>query len=354
MSDLFTHPAFDNHERVVFVHDQASGLRAIIGLHHTGAGPASGGVRFWRYDNEDQALADVLRLSRGMSYKSAMAGLPLGGGKAVILADENRTKTEAMLLAFGRAVDQLNGHYIAAEDVGITTDDVAIMRRATRHVAGLQDGLHASGDPSPMTARGVFLGLKTTVAHRLQQDLSGLRIGVLGLGAVGMKLAGLLNEAGADLLVADIDQERVLDAERRFQAKGIGTEALLEAPMDVFAPCALGGVLTTEVAGRLQASVVAGAANNQLSSEAVGEILDERGILYAPDYVINAGGIINVAGEIAADYRQDRAIAALQRIPATLGEIFTEAKANGLPTNIVADEIAKRRLAGQRAATRAA
>lgn len=342
---MFLHPAFDDHERVVFVNDRASGLRALIALHHTGAGPASGGVRFWHYDSEDEALLDVLRLSKGMSYKAAMAGLPLGGGKAVIMADQRRTKTEAMLLAFGRAVDQLNGSYIAAEDVGITTDDVAIMRKATPHVAGLKDGQHASGDPSPMTARGVFLGLKAAVAHRWGPDLEGLTIGVLGLGAVGMKLATMLHEAGGRLIVADIDPEKVRQAKQRFDAKVVATEFLTAQPMDVFAPCALGGVLTGEVAGRLHAKVIAGAANNQLATEDVGKALYQRDILFAPDYVINAGGIINVAGEIAANYDQETAIAALQRIPATLGEIFAEAETGGLPTNIVADTIAKRRMA---------
>ncbi|MGI9493348.1 MAG: Glu/Leu/Phe/Val family dehydrogenase [Geminicoccaceae bacterium] len=344
MSNLFIHPAFDDHERVVFLNDQASGLRALIAVHNTAAGPAAGGVRFWHYQSEDEALLDVLRLSKGMSFKAVMAGLPLGGGKAVILADEQRTKTEAMLLAFGRAVDQLNGSYIAAEDVGITTEDVAVMRQATSHVAGLDQGQHASGDPSPMTARGVFLGLKAAVAHRLRRDLHGLRVGVLGLGAVGMKLAAMLHEQGARLIVADIDRARVRQAEDQFDAKPVSAQSLISEPMDVLAPCALGGILTLDVVDRLHAKVVAGAANNQLAFTDVGRALYDRGILYAPDYVINAGGVINVAGEIAASYDREETMAALQRIPETLGKIFVESETSDLPTNIVADTIARRRL----------
>jgi len=354
MPNLFVHPAFDDHERVVFVNDQASGLRALIALHNTAAGPASGGVRFWHYQSEDEALFDVLRLSQGMSFKAVMAGLPLGGGKAVILADENRTKTEAMLLAFGRAVDQLSGHYTAAEDVGITPEDVAVMRQVTPHVAGLKDGRHASGDPSPMTARGVFLGLEAAVNYQLRRDLQGLTVGILGLGAVGMKLAAMLREAGARLVVADIDQEKVKKARDQFDAKAVTIEGLIGEPMDVFAPCALGGILTLDAVDRLQAKVVAGAANNQLASEDAGLALYNRGILYAPDYVINAGGIINVAGEITADYDQEKAMTALQQIPSTLGKIFAEAETNDLPTNIIADTIARRRLLRLHAEKRAA
>lgn len=345
MVNLFTHPAFDHHERVVFVHDRASGLRALIAIHNTAAGPASGGVRFWHYRSEEEALFDLLRLSRSMSYKTAMAGLPLGGGKAVILADDESTKTEAMLLAFGRAVDQLNGSYIAAEDVGITTDDVGVIRQATAHVAGLKNGLHASGDPSPVTAKGVFLGLKAAVAHRLQSGLKGLTIGISGLGAVGMQLAAQLDAAGARLIVADIDGTRTREAVERFGARAVAAEVLMVEPMDVLAPCALGGVLTGEVVGQLSAKVVAGAANNQLASDDAGKALFDRGILYAPDYVINAGGIINVAGEIAGRYDQGKVTAALLGIPATLGNIFAESETSRLPTNLVADTIAKRRLA---------
>lgn len=354
MTNLVTHADFDDHERVVFIRDQESGLNAIIAVHNSVAGPASGGVRFWHYPSEDDALQDVLRLSKGMSYKAIMASLPLGGGKAVILADERKIKTRAMLLAFGRAVDQLGGGYIAAEDVGITTDDIAIMRETTPHVAGLAKGRHASGDPSPLTARGVFLGLEATVAHRLRRGLKNLRIGILGLGAVGMKLAAMLHDAGAHLVVADLDKSRVALAKDQFGAKGTTKETIIAERMDVFAPCALGGILTSDKVGLLQATVIAGAANNQLASDKVGELIHQRGILYAPDYVINAGGIINVAGEISGHYDPENVMAALQKIPATLSEIFDRAETEKRPTNHVADSIARKRLAERLVKRRAA
>jgi leucine dehydrogenase len=314
---------------------------------------ACGGVRFWPYATEADALTDVLRLSKGMSYKNVMAGLPLGGGKAVILADERRTKTRDLLRAFGRAVDGLGGAYIAAEDVGITVDDMAVMREVTRHVAGKAKGAHASGDPSPFTARGVFLGLRAAVRFQTGTDsLRGLRIGVLGLGAVGMKLAAMLHEAGAKLVVADIDRERVREAERAFGAEIAAPDLLPALPLDVLAPCALGGLLSPKVIEKLRARVVAGAANNQLADPGCGRILHENGVLYAPDYVINAGGIINVAGEVLGDYDEAAVMAAVERIPETLGAIFEMAKATDRPTSEVADRIAAERLAALAAAPR--
>jgi leucine dehydrogenase len=351
MTMLFDHPAHDGHESVLFARDTASSLRAIIAVHSTAAGPACGGVRFWHYVTEADALTDVLRLSKGMSYKNVMAGLPLGGGKAVILADAQRTKSRELLRAFGRAVDRLGGAYIAAEDVGITVDDVAAMREATRHVAGKAKGVHASGDPSPFTARGVFLGLHAAVRFQLGTDsLKGLRVGVLGLGAVGMKLAGMLHETGAKLVVADIDRQRVREAERAFGAEIAAPDLLPVQPLDVLSPCALGGVLSPEAIEKLRATVVAGAANNQLVDAAYGRLLHEKGVLYAPDYVINAGGIINVAGEVLGDYDEDKAIAAVERIPETLWSIFETARATDRPTSAVADQIAAERLAALAAA----
>ncbi len=354
MTHPFDHPDFDQHERVLFVHDEASGLRAIIAAHDSSAGPAAGGVRFWHYESDEEALGDVLRLSKGMSYKAIMAGLPLGGGKAVILADERKTKSAAMLRAFGHAVDQLNGAYIAAEDVGITTDDVAVMREATTYVAGLSTGLHASGDPSPLTARGVFLGMEAALAYRLRRDLRGARVGLLGLGAVGMKLATMLHETGAELAVADIDEAKVDWARTTFGARAMTGAALLTETLDILAPCALGGVLTGITARALRAKIVAGAANNQLASADVGKVLFERHILYAPDYVINAGGIINVAGEIAASYDRETSLAALDQIPRTLGEIFARAESQDQATNLTADSMARERLWKKRAQHRAA
>jgi leucine dehydrogenase len=353
MTMLFDHPEFDAHESVVFACDAASDLRAIIAIHSTAAGPACGGVRFWHYASEADALTDVLRLSKGMSYKNVMAGLPLGGGKSVILADAGRTKTRDLLRAFGRALDRLGGAYIAAEDVGITTGDIAQMREVTRHVAGKPKGAHASGDPSPFTARGVFLGLQAAARFQLAADsLKGLRIGVLGLGAVGMKLAGMLHGAGARLVVADIDKRRVREAERAFGAE-ISTPDMLPAQvLDVLSPCALGGLLSPKVIERLKAKVVAGAANNQLADATCGALLHQRGVLYAPDYVINAGGIINVAGEALGDYDEAKATAAVEGIPETLSAIFEAAKATDRPTSEVADRIAAQRLAALAASPR--
>lgn len=344
MTNPFDHPDFDDHERIVFVRDHVSGLRAIIAVHDSAAGPAAGGVRFWHYGSDEEALGDVLRLSRGMSYKAIMAGLPLGGGKAVILADEKKTKTEVMLLAFGRAVHQLNGAYIAAEDVGITTDDVAVMREVTPHVAGLNIGRHASGDPSPQTARGVFLGMEAAVGHRLQRGLDEVTVGILGLGAVGMQLATRLHEAGAKLVVSDIDAAKVRLAEDVFGARPMDGQRLLSEPLDVLAPCALGGILSMEAVPKLRAKVIAGAANNQLASDEVGQALHKRGILYAPDYVINAGGVINAAGEIGARYDRQLTMAALEQIPKTLSEIFAISESRDQSTNLVADTIARKKL----------
>jgi leucine dehydrogenase len=346
MTMLFDHPEHDDHESVLFARDAASGLRAIIAVHSTAAGPACGGVRFWHYATEADALTDVLRLSKGMSYKNVMAGLPLGGGKAVILADERKTKTRELLRAFGGVVDGLGGAYIAAEDVGITVDDMAVMREVTHHVAGRPKGAHASGDPSPFTARGVFLGLRAAARLRLGTDsLEGLRVGVLGLGAVGMKLAAMLHEAGAKLIVADIDPERAARAGSAFGAQVCLPERLPAQPLDVLAPCALGGLLSPEVIEKLRAKVVAGAANNQLADPGCGRLLHEKGVLYAPDYVINAGGIINVAGEALGDYDQAKAFAAVGRIPETLGAIFETAAKTDRPSSEVADRIAAERLA---------
>jgi leucine dehydrogenase len=346
MSSVFEHPEFDDHEKLVFAHDPKAGLRAIIAVHSTRAGPACGGVRFWRYGSDAEALTDALRLSRGMSYKNVMAGLPLGGGKSVIMAGPRRSKSRRMLHAFARALDGLSGAYVAAEDVGITTDDIAIMREVTPHVAGRAKGAHASGDPSPFTAQGVFLGLKAAVRFRLgRHDLEGLRIGVQGLGAVGMKLARLLHGEGARLIVADIDPERVREARDAFGARSCGPDELPLQAIDVLAPCALGGLLRPPVIERVQAKVVAGAANNQLADAACGRLLHEKGVLYAPDYVINAGGIINVTGEVTGAYDRRSALAAIERIPHTLTQIFETARGAGRPTSEVADAIARERLA---------
>ena len=343
---LFDHPAFEDHETVCFARDPESGLRAIIAVHSTRAGPSAGGVRYLSYPDDRAALDDVLRLSKGMTYKNIMAGLAIGGGKAVVIADPARPKSKALFRALGRCIHRLNGAYVGAEDVGVTTEDVAAMAEVTPHVAGRARGAHASGDPAPHTAKGVFLGLTATAKRRLGvTDLTSVRVGVLGLGAVGMRLADHLHNAGAKLVVADIDPQRVQAAHARFGAVAATVESLPLAAVDVFAPCALGGVLTRAVVERLQAKVVAGAANNQLAEPACDALLTERGILYAPDYVINAGGIINVEGEVLGRFDPAAAQATIERIPHTLEEIYATAADAGRPTGEVADEIARRRLA---------
>lgn len=344
-------PDFADHEGVLFVRDAASGLRAIIAVHDTALGPACGGCRMWPYATEAEALRDVLRLSKGMSYKNAMAGLPLGGGKSVIIGDSRADKSEALFRAFGRAVDGLGGRYVAAEDVGITVDDVQIMGRETAHVAGLAKGHDASGDPSPFTAYGVHLGIKAAVRHRLGADgLKGVRVAVQGLGNVGGHLARRLHEEGAALVVADIDKAAVARAVDTFGAVAMDPARIHAADVDVFAPCALGGAVNPSTLPEIRATVVAGGANNQLAVDTMGEALRERGILYAPDYVINAGGIINVAAEVQHGYDRAAVLRQVERIPATLADIFQRAEREGRPTNAVADEAARERLATARLA----
>lgn len=346
MSSFFDHTDFDHHETVMFAEDEASGLRGIIAVHSTAAGPACGGVRYWAYDDDEAALSDVLRLSRGMTYKNIMADLPLGGGKSVIIADPDRPKDAALMAAFGHAVHRLGGAYIAAEDVGITVDDVMAMRAVTPHVAGTRKSGQGAGDPSPYTALGVFLGLQASARFGLGiGSLAGVRVGVLGLGAVGMKLANHLHEAGAHLIVADINAERVDQAVKQWNAEAANPDDLPSLPMDVFAPCALGGVLTEQAIANLQAKVVAGAANNQLADERCGELLHRRGILYAPDYVINAAGVIQVATEITPAVTAEGAKARIEAIPDRLAAIFQRARNDRRPTDEIADTIAREKLA---------
>ncbi len=356
---LFDRAAFDDHEGVHLFSDAATGLRAIIAVHSTARGPAAGGTRFWSYADDDDALTDALRLSRGMSYKNAVADIPFGGGKGVVLrtgdsvADADRR--DALFAAYGRAINSLGGVYVTAEDVGVTPQDMQAVARGTRHVAGLPDGDAASGDPSPVTARGVFQGLKACVRRRLgRDDLTGLRVAVQGTGHVGARLCAHLAEAGARLVVADVNAQAAARVAEETGAELTATEAIYDADVDVFAPCALGAVLNPDTVARLRCSVVAGGANNQLSEAAVDAALVERGILYAPDYVINGGGVINVAGEILAA-REGRRFdpnwveAKLAALIATLESVLDRAIAGQRPTQSVADELARARLAPQSA-----
>ncbi len=342
---IFDNPHFDAHETIDFAHDPKTGLRAIIAIHDTRLGPAAGGCRFWNYESEDAAIADVLRLSRGMTYKNAVAGLDLGGGKSVIIGDPRAIKTPDLMRAFGRAVDRLGGAYTTAEDVGVDVQDMEAVRETTPHVAGLARGAHASGDPSPTTAKGVFDGLRRAVAQRLgRDDLAGLRVAVQGLGHVGWHLCTHLHGAGAKLIVSDIDAARVERAIAEFGATACPPQDILSVEADVFAPCALGAVLNARTIPALRVAIVAGAANNQLEDIPDADRLHERGILYVPDFAINAGGIISVSREIAAVDDPDWVAGRMRQLDENIAAILAEADAEGISPHYVAVRFAERRL----------
>lgn len=343
----FSNSAFDDHERVVYCNDAATGLQAIIAVHSTALGPAAGGCRLWSYASDEDALYDVLRLSRGMSYKNAMAGLRFGGGKAVIIKGPDFQPSDALYEKFGDFVDAMNGDYITAEDVGMSVAVMETISRRTKYVSGLtkREG-HAGGDPSPKTAFGVFKGIEAAVRFRLQKDsLDGLTVAVQGVGNVGYYLCRHLHEAGARLLVADIDDARVRRVADEFGAVGVPLAEILYQSADVVAPCALGAVLTEVSIPKLNTPVVAGGANNQLATDADGRRLADAGILYAPDYVINGGGIINVASEYYGDVGEDEVVNRVAAIGPRLTGIFEEAQKSGRPTNEIADAQARRIIA---------
>ncbi len=339
----FDEPAFDDHERVVFCRDAATGLKAIIAIHSTVLGPAAGGCRLWRYESDDAALHDVLRLSQGMSYKNAMAGLNFGGGKAVIIETPDFNGSEALYEKFGEFVEKLNGDYITAEDVGMSVSIMEMIRRRTSHVFGLPARTgHAGGDPSPKTAFGVFKGIEAAVGFKLGRDeLNGLTVAVQGVGHVGYYLCKYLFEAGAKLIVSDLDESRVHRVCEEFAATAVPLDEILCEDADVLAPCALGAVLDETSIPKLKVSIVAGGANNQLETLADGQRLADAGILYAPDYVINGGGIINVACEYADDVDDPEVYDRVARIGHQLIKIFEEAAASGEPTNVIADAHAR-------------
>lgn len=348
---VFDHPEFDGHESVHWFSDRASGLRAIIAIHSTALGPAGGGCRRWTYASDADALTDALRLSRGMTYKSAVAGLRFGGGKGVILAAPDAPKTPELMAAFGRAVDSLGGRYVTAEDVGMTVEDMRQVRSQTRYVSGLPPrGKAAGGDPGPWTALGVFLGLSAAVRFADgSDDLGGLTIAVQGAGSVGLQLCRHLHEAGARLLVADVNAEHLERIRAALPVTVLSAEEILFADADVLAPCALGNILDERTIPRIRARVIAGSANNQLSCNADGLLLHRRGIVYAPDYVINAGGIISCGLEFYGGSTEDELRQAIARIPERLTTIFEESKAGGRPTSEVADDWARRIVAAGRA-----
>ena len=347
---LFASPAFEDHEAVHAFSDKASGLKAIIAIHSTARGPAAGGCRMWPYADEQAAMDDALRLSRAMSYKNAMADLELGGGKSVIIGDSRTAKTGELFEAFGRCVEALGGAYWSAEDVGVSPDDLAHARKTTRFVAGLEGHPAASGDPSPVTAEGISRGVALCVRRSLGRDLDGVRVAIQGVGHVGAYLADKLAAAGAKLILTDVDEAALQAVADRTGAQIVAPAAIFDTDVDVFAPCALGGAISVATAGRLKAKIVAGGANNQLADAAAGRALQERGILYAPDFVINGGGIINIAAEIRG-LDQGKAFdpawveMKLARMIETLDEVLSRSQAQGRPPQEVAIDIAKARIA---------
>jgi leucine dehydrogenase len=330
-----------DHEQVLIARDSATGYHGIIAIHNTSLGPAVGGTRFWNYESEDDALTDALRLSQGMTYKMALVGLPFGGGKSIIIGNNATPDREALLRVHGRFVETLKGKYITAEDVGTSPADMEIVRLETQHVAGL---LGRSGDPSPSTARGVFRAIQASNRFlRKTDDLSGLTVALQGCGHVGYTLAKLLHEAGAKLIVTDVDSENVARVVDAFGATMVQPNEIFSVPADIFAPCALGGIINDETIPQLKVQIVAGAANNQLLEERHGAMLRDRNILYAPDYVANAGGILNGCIELLG-WDTEHALRKVDGIYDTVLNIFETAQAQGLTTNEAADRIVEERL----------
>lgn len=350
MTAFWTQPDFDAHELVELVHCRKTGLTAIIALHSTHLGPGAGGTRFWHYADPAGAMRDALRLSRGMSYKNAMAGLPMGGGKAVILADEARTKTPEMLAAFGDAVEALGGRYVTAEDVGMSEADMVAIAQRTSHVTGLPstDPDAAGGDPGPFTARGIYYGIKAAVAHKLgKHDVGGVHVAIQGTGSVGGGVARLLAADGAKLTLADINADRAAALASELGGEAVAADAIMDVGCDVFSPNALGAILDDAGIARINAPIVAGGANNQLARPEHGPKLAARGILYAPDYVINAGGIVAVTVEYLARQAGEKAsinevLRRLEDIPGRLTQIWQTAEAEGRSSDQVADAMAQK------------
>ncbi|HET7479430.1 MAG TPA: Glu/Leu/Phe/Val dehydrogenase [Rubrobacteraceae bacterium] len=333
------------YEQLVFCHDKSTGLRAIIAIHDTTLGPALGGCRMYPYATEDEAVVDALRLARGMTYKAAASGLNLGGGKSVVIGDPHTDKSEALFRSLGRYVETLGGRYIVAEDVGISTSDISYIHVETSHVVGMDVTYGGSGDPSPFTALGVMQGMRACAEEVFGTDsLESRTVAVQGLGHVGYHLCRLLHEEGARLIVTDIEREAVERVAREFGAKVVEPDEIRTMPCDVFAPCAMGAVLNDATIPDLRCEIVAGSANNVLLEARHGEALADRGILYAPDYVINAGGLINVADELEG-YNERRATRRVMRIKDRIRQIIAISKRDGVPTNVAADTLALERIA---------
>jgi leucine dehydrogenase len=329
------------HEQVVFCSEPSCGYKGIIAIHDSTLGPALGGTRFWNYESDSDAVIDVLRLSKGMTYKAAVAGLNLGGGKSVIIGDPRTMRREAIFRAHGRFVESLKGRYITAEDVGTSVDDMEFVHMETEHVTGRAG---TSGDPSPVTAFGTYRGIKAAAMEKFGSDsLRGKTISVQGLGHVGYHLCNHLVLEGANLIVTDIDEQRVRNVVDEFNVEAVSPDKIYGVEADIYAPCALGATVNDRTLDQLQVQVIAGAANNVLAEERHGDLLHERGILYAPDYVINAGGLINVYGELNG-WSAERSMRKAGEIYTTLLQLFELARENGLPTYRAADRLAERRI----------
>lgn len=333
-----------DHEEVVFCHDKNVGLKAIIAIHNSSLGPALGGTRMWNYKNEDEALIDVLRLSKGMTYKAAASGLNLGGGKAVIIGDPKTQKTEGLFRAFGQFVNSLNGKYITAEDVGTSVQDMEYIYMETPFVTGIPKDFGGSGDPSPYTAHGVLMGIKASAKEKFGSDsLKGLRIAVQGLGNVGSNLVGYLHTEGAKIIVADIDQGRVKAAKDKYNCEVSTPEEIISVECDILAPCALGAVINDQSITKLRTKVICGGANNQLAEHRHGDQLRELGILYAPDYVVNAGGLMNVFVELEG-YSPERAFDKTRMVYDNVTKVFAISKRDNISTYLAADRLAEERI----------
>ncbi|MCD7033225.1 branched-chain amino acid dehydrogenase [Metabacillus sp. GX 13764] len=342
--EIFKYMEQYDYEQVVFCQDKQSGLKAIIAIHDTTLGPALGGTRMWTYENEDAAIEDALRLARGMTYKNAAAGLNLGGGKTVIIGDPRKDKNEEMFRAFGRYIQGLNGRYITAEDVGTTVEDMDIIHEETDYVTGISPAFGSSGNPSPVTAYGVYKGMKAAAMEAFGTDsLEGRVVAVQGVGNVAYNLCKHLHEEGASLIVTDINKEAVARAVEDFGAKAVDPDEIYSVECDIYAPCALGATINDDTISKIKAKVIAGAANNQLRETRHGDQIHEMGIVYAPDYVINAGGVINVADELYG-YNRERALKKVESIYSNIASVIEISKRDSIPTYLAADRLVEERI----------
>ncbi|MEB7453570.1 Leu/Phe/Val dehydrogenase [Lysinibacillus sphaericus] len=343
--EIFKYMEKYDYEQLVFCQDEASGLKAVIAIHDTTLGPALGGARMWTYASEENAVEDALRLARGMTYKNAAAGLNLGGGKTVIIGDPFKDKNEEMFRALGRFIQGLNGRYITAEDVGTTVTDMDLIHEETDYVTGISPAFGSSGNPSPVTAYGVYRGMKAAAKEAFgSESLEGLKISVQGLGNVAYKLCEYLHNEGAKLVVTDINQAAIDRVVNDFDAIAVAPDEIYAQEVDIFSPCALGAILNDETIPQLKAKVIAGSANNQLKDSRHGDFLHELGVVYAPDYVINAGGVINVADELYG-YNRERALKRVDGIYDSIEKIFAISKRDGIPTYVAANRLAEERIA---------